>query len=138
MEKVAGRLRHFFYGYLEQCFGLIGRILRMQTLSLISGSLTALYGILNTFAGISQLKAGMIQPWSAWCMMISGLLLIASGVMLVFNLPLAIPLLVIGLIAIHLLTINNGLHMHGKIKPGHHLLRLAFSLILFGLAYWSR
>lgn len=110
----------------------------MQTLSLISGSLTALYGILNTFAGVSQLKARMIQPWSAWCMMISGLLLVASGILLLFNLPLAIPFLVIGLIAIHLLTITNGLHMHGIINPGHHLLRLAFSLILLGLAYWSR
>ncbi len=106
-------------------------------LVIIAGLLVGLYGLLNAFAGFSQLKARKIQAWSAWLMLGFGLLLLASGVMLVMRLPVALVLLVIGLVAIHLLTINNGFHLHGKINPAHHLLRLAVSVILFGLAFWS-
>lgn len=110
----------------------------MQPLPLISGTLTCLYGILNAFAGLSQLKVKEIRTWSAWFMLGSGLLLVVSGVILALKLPLALFTLTLGLIAIHLLTINNGLKLYGKINPGHHLFRLAISAILFSLAFWSR
>ena len=109
----------------------------MQILSLISAVFTALYGILNAFAGFSQLKAKKIQPWSAWLFIGFGLLLLASGITLLIKPPLALFLLVIGLIAIHLLAIQNGLYLYGRINPGHHLLRFVVSVVLLGLAFYS-
>lgn len=109
----------------------------MQLLSLISGILICAYGILNAFAGSTQLKAGKIQPWSARFLLGSGLLLLLSGISLMMKLPFALSILVIGLIAIHLLTVKNGLYLYGKLNPLHHLFRLVVSLVLFGSALWS-
>lgn len=110
----------------------------MQPLPIISGAITCMYGLLNAVAGFSQMKAKKIQPWSAWLMLGTGLMLIISGVILVLKLPFALLFLIIGLITIHLLTINNGFYLYGRINIGHHLLRFVVSIILFGLALWSR
>lgn len=106
-------------------------------LSFISAVLVGLYGLLNAYAGISQLKAKSIQAWSAWLMLGAGALLIVSGAILFLKLPAALIALAAGLIAIHALTINNGLHLYGALNPSHHLRRLAISVFLFGLAFWS-
>jgi hypothetical protein len=106
-------------------------------LPFILGASICLFGILNAFAGFSQLQAKKIQTWSAWLMIASGLLLIMSGVLLFWESSLALFTLAIGLITIQFLTINNGFHLYGKINPGHHLLRLVISVVLFGLAVWS-
>jgi len=45
----------------------------------------------------------------------------------------AIPLLLIGLIAIHFLTLNNGIQMYKKINPKHHLIRVGISIFLIVL-----
>jgi len=42
--------------------------------------------------------------------------------------------LLIGLVATHALAVANGLYMHGKINPSHHVGRLGLSLLL-ALAY---
>ena len=110
----------------------------MDPLPIISGVLTSIYGFLNAFAGFLQIKAKKIQTWSAWLMLGSGLLLLGSGVILVLKLPSALLFLAIGLISIHLLAINNGFHLYGRINIGHHLFRFVVSIILFGLAFWSR
>jgi hypothetical protein len=109
----------------------------MHPLSLIAGALICLYGILNAFAGFSQLKAKEIQPWSAWLMLGTGLLLTVSGVTMAMQLSFSLFVLMIGLLAIHLLTINNGYRLHGKINLRHHLFRLVVSVILVFLSFWS-
>jgi uncharacterized membrane-anchored protein len=110
----------------------------MQTLPIISGIITALYGILNTFAGVTQLKVKKIQTWAAWLMVASGLLLLAAGYLVMARSLFSLTALVIGLIAVHVVTIINGLYMHGRIQPGHHLFRLVISLVLLGLGSWSQ
>lgn len=109
----------------------------MQLLSLVSGILICAYGLLNAFAGSTQLKAGKIQPWSARLMLGFGLLLLLCGISLMMKLPFALWILGIGLIAIHLLTVKNGLSLYGRLNPVHHLFRLVISLALFGSALWS-
>ena len=110
----------------------------MENLLLItSSSLIGLYGILNAFAGWSQSKQDKIPAWSASLMLVSGLFILASGAMLFWKLPLTIPVLVIGLLAIHGLTIRNGLYLYGKINIQHHIFRFVISIILLGLALIS-
>ncbi len=110
----------------------------MQNLAtFIAIPLISLYGGLNAYAGFSQLKGKEIPSWSAWLMSGSGLVIIASAIILLQKLPLALGLLAIGLITIHMLTIYNGYHLYGKINPRHHFARLAISIILLGLAFWN-
>jgi hypothetical protein len=109
----------------------------MQPLALIAGILVGLYGLVNALAGFSQLKAQQIQPWSAWLMLGSGLLLIFSGVAVAAQLSFALIVLLIGLAAVHLLTLNNGYHLYGKINLQHHIVRLVISVTLCGLAFWG-
>lgn len=103
-------------------------------LLIISSSLVGLYGILNAFAGWSQLKQNKIPAWAASLMLASGLLILISGALLFWKITLTIPVLVIGLLAIHGLTIRNGLYLYGKINIQHHIFRFVISLILLGLA----
>jgi len=108
----------------------------MENLPLILTSvLIGLYGVLNAFAGFSQLKQDKIPIWSAALMLASGLLIFASGIMLLGKFGYTLPALVVGLTAIHGLTIRNGLYLHGKITPQHHIFRFAISIVLVGLAF---
>ena len=70
-------------------------------------------------------------------MLVSGLFIFASGAMLFWKLSLTIPVLVIGLLAIHGLTIRNGLYLYGKINIQHHIFRFVISIVLLGLALIS-
>ena len=99
------------------------------------GFLSVVYGALTAFAGYGQTKAGRIQVWAAWSFALCGLVVAVAGVMTLLRSGFAIWLLIIGLPGIHLLAINNGFRMFGKIKPSHHLARLVVSVVLFSLTY---
>jgi hypothetical protein len=99
---------------------------------------TAIYGVLTTLAGLIAIWGRKIQPWSAIGMAISGLILVLAAIMLIGGIAPAPYLIFIGLLAIHLLAINNGLKMYGKINPRHHLARLALSLFILGLTFWAQ
>jgi hypothetical protein len=104
---------------------------------IIAALLAILYGALTAFGGATQIRAGKIQPWSAAGMVLAGLGLIAAGGLLFWRLHTALYPLGAGLVLMHLLAINNGLRMHGRLTPSHHLIRLAISVLTFGLAWWS-
>ena len=103
----------------------------------IASILAGLYGALTVFAGISQTKGKNIQYWAAISMIIAGLTIIISAVLLIVKVWLSSSLLIIGLAGIHLLAINNGLKVHGKINPTHHIARLVLSVLIAGLAIWG-
>jgi hypothetical protein len=44
-------------------------------------------------------------------------------------------ILIIGLVAIHTLTIINGFHLYGKVNIRHHLFRFVVSIFLLVLAF---
>jgi hypothetical protein len=100
-----------------------------------AGILSGIYGALTAFAGLGQTKANKIQTWAAWGLVLCGLLVIAAGVMTLLQTNLALWILVAGLLGIHLLAINNGYKMFGKINPSHHLARFIVSAVLIGLTY---
>jgi len=104
---------------------------------ILTSTLIGLYGILNAFAGFSQLKQKKIPIRSAALMLVSGLLIFASGIMLLGRFSYTLPVLMTGLAAVHVLAISNGLHMYGKITPQHHIFRFAISIVLLGLAFIS-
>ncbi len=109
----------------------------MEPLSLITGGLIFVYGMLNALAGLMQLKSKEIQRWSAWLMLGFGALIIYSGVTMAMHTSFSLYALVFGLIAIHLLTLNNGYHLHSRINPGHHFLRFFIFFVLIVLALMS-
>ena len=88
------------------------------------------YGLLNAYAGWTQWYKDDIPRWSAGGMFVAGVFVIAAGYLTWQGDLFAVWVLLFGLLAIHLLTLENGMKMHGKINPGHHLLRLAISLAL--------
>ena len=97
--------------------------------------LCILYGALTAFAAVGQLRAKQIQTWSAWGMILCGLLVIGSAMLLLFNFVFAFWELLLALVLIHLFAINNGYKLYGKINPSHHVARLLVSVILLGLTY---
>lgn len=102
------------------------------TLQAIVGVILAVvYGVLTALAGTLQFRNRQIQPWSAALMVLSGLVLLLVSLM--WARSWALYALVAGLLAIHLAAINNGLRLHGKITPSHHLVRLALSVLLIVL-----
>jgi hypothetical protein len=101
----------------------------------LGGILSVIYGSLTVFTGYGQTKASKIQVWAAWSFILCGLFIVVAGIMALFEAGSAIWLLVLGLLGIHVLAINNGLKMFGKINPSHHLARLVISVVLFTLTY---
>ena len=106
-----------------------------QILSWMVSILALVYGILTMAAGLGQIRAGKIQAWAAYGMAAFGLAVAAGALLSLLGSPLALWVLGLGLLGIHVLAINNGLHMFGKINASHHLARLALSVLLMVLAY---
>ena len=99
----------------------------------LAGMSNGIYGLLNVLGGVSQLRLKKIQVWAAWLMILFGILLLVAGVTVVMQNYIALPLLLIGLIAIHFLTLNNGMQMYKKINAKHHLIRVGISIFLIVL-----
>lgn len=97
--------------------------------------LSMIYGALTAVAGFGQTRADKIQPWAAWGLVLCGAIVIAAAILILGRSGATLPVLGIGLAAIHGLAINNGLKMFGKINPTHHLARLGVSILLMVLAY---
>jgi hypothetical protein len=106
-----------------------------QTFVWVAAILSIIYGILTSFAGLGQIKGNKIQIWAAWGLVLCGALVIVAGIIELFGWAIALWVLVIGLLGIHVLAINNGIKMFGKINPSHHLARLLISILLVTLTY---
>lgn len=106
--------------------------LKIFTLVLLFG-----YGLLIAAAGPQQWRQKRIQGWSAIGMLLAGVSVLYAAYLLLSNSHQAIQLLAIGLLATHIFTIFNGLHMHGKITWSHHTGRLGLSILLLSLTYFS-
>ncbi|MEW6241085.1 MAG: hypothetical protein AB1564_09800 [Chloroflexota bacterium] len=108
-----------------------------EIISWIAAILCTAYGALTAFAGIGQLKVRSIQTWAAWGMVLFGLVVFASAVLILLGSEYALWILLVGLIGIHVIAINNGYKMFGKINPVHHAARLFVSLFLIILTIVS-
>ena len=106
-----------------------------QFLLWAAGLLSMVYGILTALAGFGHTRMNKIQTWAAWGMVLCGLLVVAAGVLTLRHSASALWVLAAGLTGIHILAINNGQRMFGRINPSHHIVRLAVSIALLLLAY---
>lgn len=91
--------------------------------------LAGVYGLLTLTAGTGQLKAKKIPVYLAAGMLLSGLLMLGSIFLYYVNPAWSISILVAGLVLMHFIAIQNGLHLHGKLNFRHHLIRLLLSII---------
>ncbi len=97
-----------------------------------SSILAIFYASLLIFAGLTQYNKKGIPTYSAVGITVSGITLFISSI-LIFFIPHMIFLLILSLITIHILTIQNGYYLHGKIHIHHHLIRgcISFIIIVF-------
>lgn len=90
-----------------------------------------IYGGLTALVGIIQLKKRQIKIWASFSMILGGL----SVIILVIS-KLAvykIYMLIAALLLIHIVTIDNGVNIYGKINPKHHIIRLCISILIIVL-----
>jgi peptidoglycan/LPS O-acetylase OafA/YrhL len=106
--------------------------LKIFTLVLLFG-----YGLLIALAGPQQWRQKRVQGWSALGMLLAGVLMLFAGYLLWQGAEQALIALLVSLLALHSLTIQNSLHMHGKINWNHHTGRLGLSILLLSLTYFS-
>jgi hypothetical protein len=106
-----------------------------QVFPWLGGILSAIYGTLTAFAGYGQSKVGKMPMWEVWSFSFSGLIVLAAGILTLLQVGSALWILVVGLFCVHVLAINNGLKMFGKINASHHLVRFIVSVVLIVLTY---
>jgi hypothetical protein len=100
----------------------------MSAFSLILLVIGIIYGGLTALAGIIQLKQRKVKRWSSLSMILGGI----SVIILVISKfePYNIYMLIAALLLIHIVAIDNGINMYGKIKPKHHIIRLCISVLI--------
>lgn len=106
-----------------------------QMIAALVGS--GLYGLLYVAVGFAQLRNKQLEPQMGMLLALAGALVALSAVLIRLQAANAPWVLAIGLLGIHGVTLRNGKRLHGQITLSHHLVRLAFSLVLVGLAVWS-
>lgn len=97
---------------------------------------TLLYGSLNILASIISIIKSKTSLTLSLTMLIGGLLINFSSVPYFKKYP--IILLIIGLIIIHIVAIENGFKIHGKLNLNHHLIRLIISISIVILCVLSK
>lgn len=100
----------------------------MSAFSLILFVVGIIYGGLTALVGIIQLKQRKVKRWSSLSMILGGI----SAIILVISKfePYNIYLLIAALLLIHIVAIDNGINMYGKINPKHHIIRLCISTLI--------
>lgn len=91
--------------------------------------LAGVYGLLTLAAGAAQFRAKKIPAYLATGMILSGILILGAVALYYVDHLWAIVVLTTGLILMHLIAIQNGLHLHGKLHFSHHLVRLLLSIL---------
>jgi len=107
----------------------------MEIYALIAILLIVLYALLTGYASFGQFRAKQIHPWAVVGMFAAALALLGAGFLLGESSGFTLPLLIVALVGLHALAVVNGLHMHGKIKWGHHFMRGILSVFLVTLTY---
>jgi hypothetical protein len=102
---------------------------------LLAGFFALVYGALTAFAALKAMRQQQISPGAAALTGFIGIIIMLSALFIPFRIYLAFYVLVAGLIAMLVAAVRNGLAMHGKINPKHHIARFIISLAIAGLAF---
>lgn len=109
----------------------------MEFLKFVAAPFIVIYGLLAMLAGPQQWRKGNITPLSANAMLGTGIILVIAGYLVWTASSWALPALAIGLVGMHIVSIANGQHVHGKIIWSQHVGRLVLSIVLFALSYFG-
>ncbi|MCF6277514.1 MAG: hypothetical protein L3J16_02035 [Anaerolineales bacterium] len=104
---------------------------------LLAGTLALLYGAQIALTAIKQMRQQNLPTGAAALMGLVGLVIMFSSIFIPFRMMGALYILIIGLIAMHLLAIRNGIKLYGKINPKHHIVRFIISLAIVLLAFFG-
>lgn len=110
----------------------------MRTIALWTAvAVTAAYGVAVIASGVKEMtqKPMRLQAWAVGLWTAAGVALLASASLIGSSAPSAVWLLALSLVVVHLLAFNNGVRLHGSIKPSHHLVRGLLSAALIVLAW---
>lgn len=107
----------------------------MQVFGLIAILFIVLYAALTIWAGFQQVQQRRIPGWAGSAMVASALALLGAGYLLGESSPLALPVLILGLVGLHVMALLNGRRLYGKINISHHVGRAALSLLLVALVW---
>ena len=102
---------------------------------LLAGIFALVYGALTAFAALKAMRQQQISPGAAALTGFIGIIIMLSALFIPFKIHLAFYALITGLIAMHIAAVKNGLTMHGKINPKHHIARFVISLAIAGMAF---
>jgi len=97
---------------------------------LLAGILALIYGALIAFIALKEMRKQILTPSQAATIGFVGLIIMFSALFIPFRIPSAFYVLLIGLVAMHLLTLKNG-----KTEPKEQTIRLAASLIILVMAF---
>ncbi|HEX7002833.1 MAG TPA: hypothetical protein VF168_01440 [Trueperaceae bacterium] len=97
--------------------------------------LTALYAVVNAVGAWAVIRR---KGWLAALFMLAASVLIVSAAAMVSALPFTMVLLAIGLVLASVSSLLYGRLIIGRVKWHHHLVRAAFAVLLFLLAYFSQ
>jgi uncharacterized membrane protein len=102
----------------------------VDILDIIFVALTIVYGLLTLLTCVVQLKKRDIKLWSNLMMLTGGIVLIITSVFTIINDTNLLALLCLGLVLIHISAIFNGIALHKKINPQHHIIRFLISTVI--------
>ncbi len=103
-------------------------------MEIVISVLAVAYGLVSALAALSQRK-DVERRWPMGLMLGGGLALAAAGVMKVFHVGAALPLVVLGAGAVSAAALWNGVK-NGEVHPGHHLVRLGLACgLIVGFVY---
>ncbi len=97
---------------------------------LLAGILTLIYGALIAFIALKKMRKQILSPNQAATIGFTGLIIMFSALFIPFRIPSAFYALLIGLVAMHLLTLKNE-----KFTSKEHTMRLVTSVIILVMAF---
>ncbi|GFZ31960.1 hypothetical protein CSC2_24860 [Clostridium zeae] len=97
--------------------------------------ITVLYGLLSIIAGVLGLKQKKSSRLATLMMITGGAFLIMSVMFEKNNSILSCITLLVGLVLNHISAILSGIKIHGKVKVGHHIIRLIISSVVMILYF---
>ncbi len=102
-------------------------------MKIVVSILVILFGLFSAAAPAIQLRSGERRA-ANFIMLLGGILLVLSGIFKLAALAPALPLAIVGAVAVCGAAIANGLK-NGKVHILHHVIRIAVScLLIVGLA----
>lgn len=96
----------------------------------IAGALALIYGAFIAFDALKKMRRGELSPGSAALLGFIGLIVMFSSLYIPFQIMGAFYTLILGLVAMHTLTIWQDKNQEAEFNAKPHVLRFIFSILI--------